>query len=82
MVKKKYLQNLLIILGVVLLFACINIFLYVKITSRLANNFSGVSKLKMIDVSRYLPFEEASTLARTGSSLKFDEGDDLPVLDG
>nr|MCR4616780.1 substrate-binding domain-containing protein [Lachnospiraceae bacterium] len=47
-----------------------------------ANNFSGVSKLKMIDVSRYLPFEEASTLARTGSSLKFDEGDDLPVLDG
>ena len=36
----------------------------------------------MIDVSGYLPFEDDSTLARTGSSFKLTKDDDLPVLDG
>ncbi len=68
--------------GVVLLFLLGNAFLYLTITSRLANNFSGSGQMKMIDVSRYLPFEEGSTLARTGSSMKFRAEEDLPVLDG
>lgn len=76
-VKKK-----IVILGTILIFAAVNAFLYITITSRLANNFSGTSQLKMVDVSKFLPFEEASDLARTGSSLKFQKGDDLPVLDG
>ena len=68
--------------GVALLFLLGNAFLYLTITSRLANNFSGSGQMKMIDVSRYLPFEEGSTLARTGSSMKFRAEEDLPVLDG
>ncbi len=36
----------------------------------------------MVDVAQFLPFEEESALARTGSSLKFEKEDDLPVLDG
>ena len=67
---------------VALFFVAVNLGLYFFITRRLGNNFSGVSQAKMIDVARYLPFEEGSELARTGSSLKFDKDDDLPVLDG
>lgn len=70
------------ILGTILLFAGINLFLYLKITCRLANNFSGSDQLKMIDVGSFLPFEEASDLARCGSTLHFQKEDDLPVLDG
>ena len=66
----------------VLFFAGINVFFYVAITQRLKNNFSGASQLKMVDVGKYLPFEDGSDLARTGSSLKFTSDDDLPVLDG
>ena len=36
----------------------------------------------MVDVAKFLPFVDSSELARTGSSLKFQNGDDLPVLDG
>ena len=60
----------------------VNIFLYTTITRRLGNNYSGATQLKMVDVGKYLPFEEESVLARTGSSLHFSESDDLPVLDG
>ena len=75
-------KKIIVILATVLLFALVNAFLYITITSRLANNFSGTGQLKMVDVSKFLPFEDASELARTGSSLKFQNGDDLPVLDG
>ena len=67
---------------VALFFVLINFEMYFFITRRLRNNFSGAGQLKMIDVARYLPFEESSELARTGSSLHFTEDDDLPVLDG
>ncbi len=70
------------IAGTILLFVAVNAFLYITITRRLANNFSGTNQLKMVDVAKFLPFEDASELARTGSSLKFQKGDDLPVLDG
>ncbi len=72
----------IIIVGIIAFYVIVNVFLYITITSRLANNFSGTGQLKMIDVSKFLPFEETSELARTGSSLKFRKDEDLPVLDG
>ena len=65
-----------------LFFVAVNLFLFVTLTSRLGNNYSGASQLKMVDVGKYLPFEEESELARTGASLHFTKEDDLPVLDG
>lgn len=64
------------------LFAGINAGLYVTITRRLKNNFSGANQLRMVDVGRFLPHNEESDLARVDSSLHFEPGDDLPVLDG
>lgn len=65
---------------VVVLFAAFNLGIYSLLTVRLSNNFSDTSQSKMIDVSRYLPHEEDSDLARVESSLKLTEN--LPVLDG
>lgn len=67
---------------IVALFAGINFGLYMTMTRRLRQNFSGASQLRMVDVRRFLPHEEDSDLARIDSSLHFEEGDDLPVLDG
>ena len=75
-------KKIIVLVLTALFFVGINGFLYFAITRRLGNNFSGASQSKMIDVGRYLPFEEDSDLARTGSSLHFDDSDDLPVLDG
>lgn len=75
-------KKILVLLGTVIWFVAVNVFLYVTITGRLANNFSGSDQLKMVDVGKFLPFEEESTLARTGSSLKMQSDEDLPVLDG
>lgn len=72
----------LILLATALIFVAFNAFLYVNVTRKLGNNYSTSSQLKMVDVGRYLPFEDGSELARTGSSLRFSETDDLPVLDG
>ena len=71
-----------VIAASVLFFASVNVFLYTAITRRLGNNYSSVSQTKMVDVARYLPFEETSDLARIGSSMHFSKEDDLPVLDG
>ena len=67
---------------IVALFAGINFGLYMTMTRRLRQNFSGAGQLRMVDVRRFLPHEEDSDLARIDSSLHFEEGDDLPVLDG
>lgn len=67
---------------IVALFAGINLGLYMTMTRRLRQNFSGAGQLRMVDVGRFLPHEEDSDLARIDSSLHFEEGDDLPVLDG
>jgi phosphate transport system substrate-binding protein len=72
----------LLILFCAVFFLALNLFLYVTVTRRLGNNYSGATQLKMVDVSQFLPFDEDSKLARTGASLHFSEGDDLPVLDG
>ncbi len=78
--KKNLLPRLGLLIAIVLVFALFNISIYVLFSSRLANNFSGASQAKMIDVSRYLPHEEGSDLPVIGTSFKLSE--DLPVLDG
>ena len=75
-------KKALILILTAAFFAAINAALYMTITRRLGQNFSGTDQLHMVDVGRYLPFEEDSDLAHVNSSLLFDEEDDLPVLDG
>lgn len=78
--KKKLAGQLVLIFAVIGFFALMNLSLYNYITRRLGNNFGGADSAKMIDVSRYLPFEEASDIVRIDSTFKL-EGE-LPVLDG
>ena len=76
-------RKIIYLVSIGLIFVVANLFLFFGITRRLKNNFSNNSQLKMIDVKKYLPFEEESELARTGSSLKYTKEDtNLPVLDG
>ena len=78
--KKKLMGQLTVILLIVLFFAALNLTMYELFTKRLGNNFGGTDSAKMIDVSRYLPFEEASELVRIDTDFRL-EGE-LPVLDG
>jgi len=73
-------KQLLGILLIVVVFASFNLSMYSLFTVRLANNFSGATQAKMVDVGLYLPHNKNSELARVESSLKLT--DDLPVLDG
>ena len=75
-------RKIAMLIGTALFFVLANLFLYFSLTRRITNNYSSASQMKMIDVSKYLPFEEESTLARTGSSIKYSKDDDLPTLDG
>ncbi|WP_026507489.1 PstS family phosphate ABC transporter substrate-binding protein [Butyrivibrio sp. MC2013] len=75
--KRKLIPALLIAI-----FIITNLAIYMTLTRRLGNNYSGTDQLKMVDVGKFLPFEEESALARTPSSLHFSSEDDLPVLDG
>ena len=78
--KKRILCQIAILLSVILLFAGFNASVYVLLTRRLSNNFSGTSQAKMVDVAAFLPFEEDSDLARIETD--FSLGGELPVLDG
>ncbi|MBQ8860218.1 MAG: substrate-binding domain-containing protein [Ruminococcus sp.] len=78
--KKLLVKQIVIITLVVIVFLAFNLSIYSLLTGRLSNNFSDTSQAKMIDVEKYLPFEEDSDLVRISSSLKLTE--DLPVLDG
>lgn len=73
-------KQILAIVLIVAVFALFNLSMYMLLTSRLSNNFSGANQAKMIDVGKYLPHQPESELARIESTLKL-EGD-LPVLDG
>ncbi len=70
----------LLLLFVGLFFIGINIAMYMLVTRRLGNNFSDTSRMKMIDVAAYLPFENREKIARVDTDFKLTE--DLPVLDG
>lgn len=78
--KNNLLKQILSIVLVIVLFASFNLSIYMLLTVRLANNFSDTSQAKMVDVSKYLPHNEQSDLAKINSSLKLY--DNLPVLDG
>lgn len=78
--KKSTGRLLLSAVGIIMIFLVFNLSIYMVFTRRLANNFSGASQAKMIDVGKYLPFEKDSQLAHVDSSFKLT--DDLPVLDG
>lgn len=73
-------KQILILLLVIGLFAGFNGSMYILLTRRLSNNFSGATQSKMIDVSAYLPHEAESDLARVEASLELTG--ELPVLDG
>lgn len=70
----------LTIFVVILIFASFNFSIYMFLTQRLSNNFSGVSQSKMIDVKKFLPHEDDSELARIETDFTLDG--ELPVLDG
>lgn len=76
----KIFKQLLCIFLVVATFATFNLSIYFLLTKRLSNNFSDTSQAKMIDVSKFLPHEEGSDLARVEASLELTEN--LPILDG
>ncbi len=78
--KNLLIKQILAILLVVVIFASLNLSMYMIMTKRLSNNFSDTSQAKMIDVKKYLPHNPESDLARIESSLKLT--DNLPVLDG
>lgn len=77
---KKTAGQILILLSIAGAFAAFHISVYFLVTRRLANNFSGVSQIKMADVGAFLPHDPESELVRIDSSLKLTE--DLPVMDG
>ncbi len=79
---KAWIKQLSAILAVVLVFAGLNGALYLLLTRRLGNNFSGTDQTKQVDVSAFLPHEEGSDLPTVKSSLTFSAEDDLPILDG
>ena len=66
--------------AVLAFFAGINAVIYVFVTGRCGNNYSAGSQPKMIDVGRYLPFEEDSELVRVETEVSLTR--ELPVLDG
>ena len=80
MQKRKTALRIAAIAAVVALFASYNAGLYVLVTRRCGNNYSAGSNPKMVDVGKYLPFEDGSELARVETDVKL--GGDLPVLDG
>ena len=78
----KLLKQILALLLVIAIFVGINGAAYLFMTQKLSANYGEITQIKMIDLAKYLPFEETSELARVDSSFKLNDGDDLPVLDG
>lgn len=77
---KKLIKQISCIVLAVAVFASFNMSMYMILTRRLANNFSGASQAKMIDVGLYLPHNESSELARIETDFRLTG--ELPVLDG
>ncbi|MBQ8397876.1 MAG: substrate-binding domain-containing protein [Clostridia bacterium] len=73
-------KQVLCLVLVAAVFVGFNAGMYLLLTRRLANNFSGATQAKMVDVGAYLPHEAGSDLVRIDADLAL-EGD-LPVLDG
>lgn len=78
--RKRFFRQIGILLLVAILFLGFNGSLYMLLTRRLKNNFSDSARPRMVDVGRYLPFEEGSDLPGIDAGFRLDG--DLPVLDG
>lgn len=77
---RRLILQISVLLAVILLFSSFNLGIYMLLTSRLSNNFSGTDQAKMIDVSAFLPHDENSALPEIECSITL-EGE-LPTLDG
>lgn len=77
---KQLVRQITALMLIIVVFAAFNASMYLLLTRRLANNFSGTSQSKMVDVRKYLPYEPDSELVRMETSLHLEE--ELPVLDG
>ena len=78
--KRALFRQIGILFLVAALFLGFNGSLYALLTRRLKNNFSDSAQPKMVDVGRYLPFEESSDLPKIRTDFRLTG--DLPVLDG
>ena len=77
---KKTIRRIAMLAAVVVCFGAFNGCMYLLLTGRLSNNFSGTDKAGMLDVAQYLPHEEASDLVRIDTD--FTLTGELPILDG
>ena len=73
-------SRILSVTAILLAFATVNYGIWYNITRKCSANFGTTSQYRMIDVSKYLPYEEDSYLAHVDTDIML-EGD-LPVLDG
>ncbi len=80
--KRKWILQIASLVLVAAIFAAFNLSIYTLLTRRLANNFSDTSQAKMIDVSRYLPFDENAEIATLDAPASLSLAENLPVLDG
>lgn len=80
--RSRLLRQLAALTAVLAVFVLFNGCLWVLLTGRLANNFSGADRAQMVDVGAYLPHDPDSALPDVPSALKFTQEDALPVLDG
>ncbi len=77
---KRLVQQIALLLSVIAVFGIFNVGMYMVLTGRLSNNFSGTNQSKMVDVAKYLPHEPNSELVRMETTLHLEEN--LPILDG
>lgn len=77
---KKIHNQLLVIVGLIMFFVCLNMGIYNLFTKRCISDYSDGLKAKSIELDRYLPFVEDSEVVKVDSELML-EGD-LPILDG
>lgn len=78
----KLTKQLLSVLLIVALFACFDLGIYTAVTSRCGGLLEGNSRADAIEVSEYVPFDDAARLARLETSASLTLNGDLPVLDG
>ena len=78
--RRKLVRQLLTLGALILLFALLNLIIFMVFTRRCIPNTSEGMQAKSIELNAYLPFDENSKIADIDGSLKLE--DDLPVIDG
>lgn len=80
MKKNKLDKQVLIILGIILVFILFNCSFYYLITKNYINNYGKGMQEKSIDIESYLPFNEDSLIVHESSDVKIV--DNIPQIDG